>query len=143
MRVLIKHGDTWLQLKEVYVLQRRPRKRGRRSAQPRSSPYGMVAESVDDVKINGYKYSDTLIIPASKVSRFAARAHMAPVDAVVLIEPEGIDKYKARIYAKSQKELTEARETALKILSTLYSRKSFEEEEEETEEEASEEGEEE
>ena len=134
MRVLIKHGDVWLQLKEVYVLQRRPRKRGRRAVSS-ASPYGMVAESVDDLRINGYMYKDAIIVPASKVSRFAARAHMTPMDAVVLIEPEAPDKYKATIYARSKKALEEAREAVLRILSTLYTRRGTEEGLEESEEE--------
>ncbi len=138
MRVLIKHGDVWLQLKEVYVLQRRPRKRGRKSASSRASPYGMVAESVDRINVNGYKYSEAIIVPASKVSRFASRAHLTPLDAVVVIEPEAADKYRATIYARSKKELEAAREAALKILSSLYSRRGAgeEEAEEESEEES-------
>jgi hypothetical protein len=134
MRVLIKHGDVWLQLKEVYVLQRRPRKRGRRTTSS-ASPYVMVAESVENIKIDGYKYKDAVIVPASKVSRFAARAHMTPMDAVILIEPEAPDKYRAIIYAKSKKGLEDAREAILRILSTLYTRRGREEVLEENEEE--------
>jgi len=139
VRVLIKHGDVWLQLKEVYVLQRRPRKRGRKSTSSRASPYGMVAESVDRINVNGYKYSAAIIVPASKVSRFASRAHLTPLDAVVVIEPEAADKYKATIYAQSKRELEAAREAVLKILSSLYSRRGAGEEE--AEEESEEEGE--
>ncbi len=130
MRVLIKHGDVWLQLKEVYVLQRRPRKRGRKSSSSRASPYGMVAESIEKPGVDGYRYKEIIIVPASKVSRFASRAHLTPIDAVILIEPESADKYRATIYAKTRKELEAAREAALKILSSLYSRRSIEEEEE-------------
>jgi len=133
VRVLIKHGDVWLQLKEVYTLQRRVRKRGRKPS-ARSSPYGMVAESVEAININGYQYRDAIIVPASKVSRFAARAYLAQIDAIILIEPEGADKYRATIYAKTKKELETARESALRILSSLYSRRGTEEVEEAEEE---------
>ncbi|WP_048061524.1 hypothetical protein [Hyperthermus butylicus] len=118
MQVYIKHGGVWLRIKEVYTIQPTTRKRRGRQ-QPRSSPYGIVAESVESIELKGYKYSKEIAVPAMKVSRFAARLHLEPGEAIVVIEEYAADRYKAMIYAKNKTQLEEAVNRALTILSSL------------------------
>ena len=96
MKVLIRHGDTWLLLKEVYTIQQQRRKRGRQKTRG-AAPYGMVAESVDKLPVNGMRYRTEVSVPATKVSRFATKMYMAAGNAVIAIEPDGSDKYRAVI----------------------------------------------
>ena len=148
MKVLIKHGDTWLLLKEVYTIQQQRRKRGRQRMRS-AAPYGMVAESVEKLPTNGMRYKDEVEVPATKVSRFATKMYMAAGDAVIAIEPDGSDKYKAIIYARSKTELKRVKELAESVIASLQVRRGRiepeegEEEEEETEESLEEESEEE
>ena len=136
LQVYLYYNGSWLKVKEVYTIQ--PTTRKRRQRQPRSSPYGIVAESVDAPSIRGYKFSKEIKVPAMKVSRFAARLHLVSgIDAIVIIEEESLDSYRARIYAKSASELNKAVNIALEILSSLQAgrRRGTEEEETEAEEE--------
>ncbi|MET1101122.1 MAG: hypothetical protein ABWW69_01390 [Pyrodictiaceae archaeon] len=134
MPVYIMHKDVWLKLKEVYTIQTSSR---RRTRSVRVAPYGMVAEAVRDLKLSGFRYKEQLEVPSSKVSRFAARAHMAIADSViVLIKPKD-DDYVAEIRAKTKRELEEAKKVLSKLLEELRTRKTEElviEEEEESEE---------
>ncbi|BES81377.1 hypothetical protein [Pyrodictium abyssi] len=123
MKVLIKHGDTWLLLKEVYTIQQQRRKRGRQKTRS-TAPYGMVAESVEKLPVNGMRYKDEVNVPATKVSRFATKMYMAAGDAVVAIEPDGPDKYRATIYARSKTELERVKELAESVVASLQVRRS-------------------
>jgi len=122
LKVLIKHGDTWLLLKEVYTIQQQRRKRGRQKTRS-TAPYGMVAESVEKLPVNGMKYRDEVNVPATKVSRFATKMYMAAGDAVVAIEPDGPDKYRATIYARSKTELKKVKELAESVIASLQVRR--------------------
>lgn len=138
MKVLIRHGDTWLLLKEVYTIQQQRRKRGRQRTRS-TAPYGMVAESVEKLPVNGMRYKDEVNVPATKVSRFATKMYMAAGDAVVAIEPDGPDKYRATIYARSRTELKRVKELAESVIAALQVRRGkLEPVEEEAEEEAEE-----
>lgn len=138
MKVLIRHGDTWLLLKEVYTIQQQRRKRGRQRTRS-TAPYGMVAESVEKLPVNGMRYKDEVNVPATKVSRFATKMYMAAGDAVVAIEPDGPDKYRATIYARSRTELKRVKELAESVIASLQVRRGkLEPVEEEAEEEAEE-----
>ncbi len=142
MQVYLHYGGTWLRVKEVYTIQSGVGRRRRSKQQPRSSPYGLVAESIDSKPdTRGYKFTAEVTVPAMKVSRFAARAHMVGnVDAIVLIEEESPDTYKARVYAKSRQELENAVRILSEIISSLQAgRRRAEAEEEEVESEAVEE----
>jgi hypothetical protein len=119
LEVYLRYGSSsfWLRIKEVYTIQSGGIRR-RRSKQPRSSPYGIVAESVEKPEIKDYKFKAEIKVPAMKVSRFAARAYLVKnVNAVVLIEEESLDSYRATVYAKSKGEL----ENAVKVLSEILS----------------------
>jgi hypothetical protein len=130
-------SGTWLRIKEVYALQSSGSRRRRSRQQPKSSPYGIVAESVDKPNIRGYRFHAEVKVPAMKVSRFAARAFLVKnVDAVVVIEEESLDSYKATVYAKSKAELENAVGILMEIVSSLQAgrRRGTEEEEESVEE---------
>ncbi|KSW12303.1 hypothetical protein CF15_06030 [Pyrodictium occultum] len=122
MRVLIRHGDVWLLLKEVYTIQRGRRRRGRQRTRS-AAPYGMVAESVEKPPVNGMKYSGYVEVPATKVSRFATKMHMAEGNAVIAIEPDGLDSYKAVIYASTKSELERVKRLAESVIASLQVRR--------------------
>ena len=138
MRVLIRHSDTWLLLKEVYTIQQQRRKRGRQKTRG-AAPYGMVAESVDKLPVNGMRYRTEVSVPATKVSRFATKMYMTAGNAVIAIEPDGSDKYRAVIYARTKNELLRIKELAESIIASLQVRRGRTEPEEEESEEVIEE----
>ncbi len=122
VKVVIKHDDTWLLIKEVYALKRQPRKRGRQKQQ-RSIPYGMVAVSVDKPPIDGMKYRVEIEVPASKATRFAIKMFQATGGAVVVLEPAGVDRYRAAIYAASRDEAERYGKLAESVIAQLRTRK--------------------
>ena len=139
MEVYLRYSGSgsWLRIKEVYTIQSGGGRRRRSRQQPRSSPYGIVAESVDKPNTRGYRFRAEVRVPAMKVSRFAARAHLVKnVDAIVVIEEESLDSYRATVYARSKSELENAVRILSEIVSSLQAgrRRGAEAEEEEAEE---------
>lgn len=122
MRVAIKHDDVWLLIKEVYALRRRPKRRGRQKQQ-RSIPYGMVAVSVEKPPINGMRYRVEIEVPASKATRFAIKMFQAAGNAVVVIEPLSIDRYRALIYAAKREEAERVGKLAESIIASLRTKR--------------------
>ena len=118
MPVYIQHGNMWLMLKEVYTL----RTSSKKSKQSRSAPYGMVAVSVSRLDLRGYNHVEEVQVPSSKVSRFAAKMHLAALSALVVIEPRGED-YVAKLYGRTKKEVEEAKKVALEVLRELQKRR--------------------
>lgn len=99
MQVYIRYRDMWLKLKEARELAPQPSKRRR---QRRTAPYGLVAESVDALKLNGLRKVYEVVVPATKVSRFAARLLKEKPDTItVLISPGDGEDYVAEFYASS------------------------------------------
>ena len=129
MPVYLSYGNMWLRLKDTAVsqVQRRGRKR-----KP-TAPYGLVAESVDKVDLRGLSKIYEVVVPATKVSRFAARlVKELPSSLVAIIEPYGED-YIARFYAPRKTYEQTIRQTVDKLFKEL--KVQHEEAEEEVEEE--------
>ncbi len=118
MPVYIYHDGAWLEIKEVYAIKSASTSRSKRSSRQRSSPYGIVAVKRDSIDLKGYRYSYKIVVPSSKVSRFAARMHLSSLNVIVAIEPQG-DDYVAKIYAKTASEAKKAVEVAKSILASL------------------------
>ncbi len=125
MKVVIRHDDTWLLIKEIYAIRRQSRKRGRKQQRSTSIPYGMVAVSVDEPPINGMRYRVEIEVPATKATRFAIKMFQAPGNAVVVIEPHGksVDRYIARIYAPSRAEAERVGKLAESVIAQLRTKR--------------------
>jgi hypothetical protein len=123
VKVAIKHDDVWLLIKEVYALRRQSKRRGRQKQQRRSIPYGMVAVSVEKPPIDGMKYRVEIEVPASKATRFAIKMYQASGDAVVLIEPLTVDKYRAVIYTKTREEAERLGRLAERVIAQLRTKR--------------------
>ena len=126
MRVVLRHDNTWLLIKDVYAIRRQQRRRGRQRRG--ATPYGTVAVSLDKPPIDGLRYTASIEVPATKVMRFIVKMFEAPGNAVVLVEPHTVETYIARIYAKSREEAQRVAKLAESIIAQLYSKYGSEEE---------------
>ncbi len=121
MKVAIRHDDVWLMIKEIYVIRRRAGRRKRK--QQTSTPYGMVAVSVDKPPINGMKYRVEIEVPATKATRFAIRMFQASANAVLLLEPLTVDRYRAVIYTASREEAERLGRLAERVIAQLRTKR--------------------
>ncbi len=117
MPVYLSYGSVWLKLKEAPEPQAAG---GRRRRQRRvSAPYGLVAESVERVDLDGLEKVYEVVVPATKVSRFASRLlKTIPASFTVLIEPHG-DDYVARFYAPNASYAGEAASIVARLFREL------------------------
>jgi hypothetical protein len=129
MPVYLSYGSSWLKLKEVPE----PLQVGRRRKQRRVAPYGLVAETVDSVKLNGLMKVYEVVVPATKVSRFASKlVKSVPHTITVVIEPHG-DDYVARFYAPSASYASEVQAITSRLFRELKVSEAAEEAEVEVE----------
>ncbi len=127
MKVVLKHEDGWLLIKEVYMVKRGVGRR--RSKSKQASPYSTVAESINSPPIDGYKYASKIEVPATKVMRFIIKMFQAPGEAVIVIEPASLETYKALIYAKTRREAERVSKLAESVISQLRTKRGKEAEE--------------
>ena len=116
MPVYLSYGSIWLKLKETASepVQQKGRRRKRTA-----TPYGLVAESVERLDLRGLVKVYEVVVPSTKVSRFAARlVKELPHYMTAVIEPYNED-YIARFYAPGRQHEAAARSAVDKLFKEL------------------------
>ncbi len=131
LRVILRHGDSWLEVKGLHKIESSSRKRGS-SRKKRSSLYSIVAESVRKPSVKKYRYKREVKVPATQVSKFITRIFRHNTSVLVLIEALDDEYYLAKIYSSSKREIEKATKLISLVLEKIVKpqREGGEEEEE-------------
>ncbi len=129
MRIVLQHGDSWLEVKGLHKIESTSRKRGS-SRRKRSSMYSIVAENVKKPSVKKYRYKQEVRVPATQISKFITRVFRHNSNVLVLIEAIDDEHYLAKIYSTSKREIERATKIITSVLEKITKPRGREEEEE-------------